>query len=200
MNKFDKEAKNWDKKDKRVKNALKIANRIKKQIEIKKDSYMLDYGCGSGLLTLAFIDDVRKIAGFDSSAGMLEVLNEKIKEQNLQNIKTKQHNIETDSFKQNKYDLVTSAMLLHHIKKPKSFIAKVYSALKDGGYLAIADLVKEDGSFHSNSDGIYHFGFEKSYIVDILRDNGFRNIEFSIVNKIEKNGKKYPVFLVTAKK
>ncbi|PKP37323.1 MAG: class I SAM-dependent methyltransferase, partial [Bacteroidetes bacterium HGW-Bacteroidetes-15] len=73
------------------------------------------------------------------------------------------------------------------------------------GYLCIADLVKEDGSFHSNLDNFRdHNGFDRKELSEILTQNGFNVEYYNICYEIEKSIgneiKKYPLFLIICKK
>jgi 2-polyprenyl-3-methyl-5-hydroxy-6-metoxy-1,4-benzoquinol methylase len=46
------------------------------------------------------------------------------------------------------FDLIMSAMALHHVKDTSTLINSFYEHLKPGAKAALADLDKEDGSFH----------------------------------------------------
>jgi len=85
---FDKEAATWDENPGRVKMANNVANTILDAISLKNTMKVLDFGCGTGLLTLRLQPFVASITAVDSSAGMLEVLNRKIESQNITNITT----------------------------------------------------------------------------------------------------------------
>ncbi len=50
---------------------------------------ILDFGCGTGLLTLHFQPLARSVTGLDSSPGMLDALKAKIRDQNLANVKAR---------------------------------------------------------------------------------------------------------------
>ncbi|MEO2068378.1 MAG: hypothetical protein ABGX27_02585 [Desulfurobacteriaceae bacterium] len=71
---------------------------------------------------------------------------------------------------------------------------------KKGGYIAIAELEKEDGSFHSNNEGIFHFGFSEDEIKKLYEEVGFKDIKIVIVNVIHKNNRDYPIFLALGRK
>ena len=68
---FDHAAVTWDEKPGRIKLAADVANAILKSVEVHADMDVLDYGCGTGLLTLSLQPHVRSITGADSSHGML---------------------------------------------------------------------------------------------------------------------------------
>jgi len=94
---------------------------------------------------------------------------------------------------------------LHHIPDVNNIVKVFNSILKRGGYLCIADLVKEDGSFHSDHDNFDgHNGFDRNELSVTLSNNGF-NVEyykicFKIVKTIDDKSKKYPLFLMICKK
>jgi len=87
---FDKEAARWDEHPARVKLAADIASAILKQIMLKPDMDVLDFGCGTGLLTLRMAPMVKSITGVDSSLGMINVLREKATKQRQTNVRVVQ--------------------------------------------------------------------------------------------------------------
>ena len=103
-----------------------------------------------------------------------------------------------------KHDLIFCSMTLHHIKDAKRLLQHFTDLLNPGGYLAIADLVTEDGSFHEPSaEGIWHHGFDLEKLSTLLEDFDMKDVKSEIIHTIvkeEKNNKKYPVFLLTGRK
>ncbi|MBP1708041.1 MAG: Methyltransferase type 11, partial [Chloroflexi bacterium] len=65
---FDKDAANWDDNAGRVKMANNIANAILDAVRLRPDMEVLDFGCGTGLLTLRLQPLVKSIHGVDSSS------------------------------------------------------------------------------------------------------------------------------------
>ena len=49
-----------------------------------------------------------------------------------------------------RFDLVYTLMTLHHIPDTAKILGSFQALLQPGGVLCIADLDKEDGSFHSH--------------------------------------------------
>lgn len=197
-NKFDLLASTWDKKSTRVYIAQTFVKTIKEKIPNIKDFDLLDYGCGTGLVSFGFLDDVKSITGMDFSDGMLEVYNQKIQEYDLNNVKCEKHNINDNHLPQNSFDIIATSMTLHHIKDTNDFISKAKIALKDKGYLAISDLDKEDGTFHGeNIEGVEHFGFDKAKLSAILKQNGFEIVFYENVYIAKES---YPIFCAIAQK
>ncbi|MBR6023690.1 MAG: class I SAM-dependent methyltransferase [Methanobrevibacter sp.] len=55
---------------------------------LDENDSVLDLGCGEGSITLPLAKKVRKVTGVDSSVKMLELLNERAGEQNIDNVET----------------------------------------------------------------------------------------------------------------
>ena len=98
------------------------------------------------------------------------------------------------------FDGVVSSMTLHHIENLELFFETMYKNLNVGGFIAIADLELEDGSFHSDNTGVFHFGFEKEALCKIVEHSNFKNIKFENINTINKPQRDYGVFLLSASK
>ena len=200
MNRFGELAKIWDEAPYRVENTKKIGQAIVKNVPLSKNWKVLDLGAGTGLLTFYIQPYVKAIDAVDNSQGMLEKLKEKAESANILTINPILKNLEKDNLGENEYDAIISSKALHHMKDITSFLRKLYKTLKKGAYLAIADLEKEDGDFHSDNDRVYYFGFSKEELENYFKEAGLENFKFLIVNKIEKNNKEYPIFLAIGKK
>ncbi len=194
---FDARAKEWDKKDMRVQGAKIIADAIMQQIPLHKKMELLDFGVGTGLLGFTLAPHVKQVYGVDTSAGMIKTLEEKNTKDLF--IKPIHQDIIAQPLEQS-FDGVVSSMTLHHIEDLEKFFTQIYKNTKNGGFLAIADLTKEDGTFHSDNTGVYHFGFEKESLGDIVKRCGFKDIRFDIINTITKPHKNFDIFLLTASK
>ncbi len=201
LNRFDKAAALWDTKPSSLAIAKACVENIKKHINLEKDIFILDYGCGTGLVAIALSNEKNIVLGMDYSQGMVDTFNVKINKLNYNNIEAIKHNIDNEELPKESYNLITTSMTLHHIEDTNMFIEKCKAALKDGGYLCINDLDKEDGTFHSKhkNDGVSHFGFEKVELSQILINNGFKIIDYKIVHIDKRNDKEYPIFNIIAK-
>jgi len=119
---FDRDAATWDENAGRVKMATNIANSIKYAVKLHAGMDVLDFGCGTGLLTLQLQPYVKSIRGFDSSQGMLQVLEDKIRSQNIDNVTITHIDIEQGGLLEGSYDLVICSMTLHHVREPQQCI------------------------------------------------------------------------------
>uniref|UniRef100_C6E106 Methyltransferase type 11 n=1 Tax=Geobacter sp. (strain M21) TaxID=443144 RepID=C6E106_GEOSM len=201
---FDAVAGNWDQEPRRVKLAQDIVSAMRRELPLDAAMEVLDYGCGSGLVTLGLQPLVGKITGADSSKGMLEVLQRKLDEGKLENVTVQLLDLESGTLEAS-YDLITSAMTLHHVQDVSALIASLAGALKPGGLLALADLETEDGSFHSDSTGVLHHGFSRDFLAGEFSKNGLREVRVVTAAVIEKKGEDgaahpYPVLLCLGRK
>jgi len=195
MNRFDKLAKEWDSKPIRVENAMGFVDKIKKYLNDDISNYeIIDYGCGSGLMSFGFAKDVKKIDGYDNSKGMIEVYNDKAKKLGFKNINGILHDIEKENLKCVQYDMAVSNMTMHHIDSMEEFILKLTNSLKPNGYLFIADLCKEDGTFHSDNVGVKHFGFDIKDVKSAFNKVGLKDVEVEIFQTINKPHQNFDIF------
>ena len=197
---FDAKAAAWDEDPFKVKLANDISATIMREIAPTKDMNVLDYGCGSGLVTLRLQPFVKSITGMDSSGGMLEVLRSKVERQNLKNVHIRFMDLEQCTEANDAFHLIVSSMTLHHIEEPARLLKRFYDLLLPGGILGIADLDMEDGAFHKDNTGVVHFGFERMQLKGLLADAGFVGVRDVTAAKAEKenNSRKFPVFLIIA--
>ena len=202
---FDKEAATWDQVPARVKLAKDVAHTISEAIKLDHNMDVLDFGCGTGLLTLELQPLVRSITGIDSSQGMLDVLVAKAKSHNLTNVKTRCLDLEKGDKLEGSYDLVVSSMTLHHIREIGPLLAQLCSILRPAGHLCMADLDPDDGQFHSNNEGVFHFGFHQAELSQALAAAGLVDVRYRTAARVPKpvaGGRErvFTVFLMTGRK
>lgn len=194
---FHEKAKEWDQGSTRVNGALTIANAISKDVELTDNMKILDFGVGTGLLGFEIAKRVKKVYGVDISPKMIE----KLKEKNTQelNIDTYCQDIVQNPLNKT-FDGLVSSMTLHHVEDLKAFFETIYKNVVTGGFIAIADLEGEDGTFHSDNSGVFHFGFNENDLVKIVKNAGFSSVIFKNINTINKPHRDFGIFLLTAKK
>ena len=202
---FDKEAAAWDEDPGRVKLANDVADAIIRESGPTGAMDVLDFGCGTGLVTLRLQPLVRTITGADSSKGMLGVLESKVKARGLSNVRTQLVDFEKGERIEGRFHLVISSMTLHHVPNTAVLFKQWHDLLLPGGVLCAADLDAEDGSFHLNNTGVFHLGFDREQLRMLLKKTGFSEVRTAtaatMARDIKGEGKReFPVFLMLAKK
>jgi len=203
MNEFDQKAQEWDTKPIHVERAQAAAAGIKAAIPLSSNLTALEYGCGTGLVSLALQSELGHITLADSSIGMLTVLREKIATGNIQNMTPVQLDLIMDPLPAERYQLIYTLLTLHHIPETDKLLQAFYQLLDSSGYLCVADLDQEDGTFHED-EFHGHLGFNREALSAKARRAGFREIIFSTIFHLRKdvNGasKDFPIFLMVAQK
>ncbi len=202
---FDKEAAAWDQNPGRVKLADEVADTIIREIKPTRDMDVLDFGCGTGLVTLRLQPFVKTITGADSSKGMLSVLQNKVSRSDFKNVKIQFVDFDKGERVAGEFHLVVSSMTLHHIHDIAPLFRQMYDLLHPGGIFCISDLDKEDGSFHGDNTGVLHFGFDRQHLKGLLEKAGFKEIRDVTAAAVEKESegrgkRRFTVFLMRGRK
>jgi cyclopropane fatty-acyl-phospholipid synthase-like methyltransferase len=201
---FDKEAAYWDQEQGRVKLANDVVEAISDEISLASTMDVLDFGCGTGLLTLQLQPFVRSITGVDNSKGMLDILRAKIQARDLSNVTIQYKDLDKGDVIEGPYHLIISSMTFHHIREI-SFLLNLFSkVLAPRGYLCIADLDPDDGRFHSNNEGVFHNGFDRLILRHAFMEAGFGDIKDRTAASVEKpvpegRTQVFTVFLMTGR-
>ena len=175
------------------------------QVPLSGAMRVLDFGCGTGLVTLRLAPLVGAVTGADSSRGMLDVLEAKAARMGLDNVRTQWLDPDGDGALSGQYDVIVSTMTLHHIEAVEPLLAQFHRCLAPGGRLCIADLDLEGGRFHGDNTGVFHFGFDRETLCKAFVDAGFEEVDAltaATVLKPDEEGKVQPfsIFLISGRR
>jgi 2-polyprenyl-3-methyl-5-hydroxy-6-metoxy-1,4-benzoquinol methylase len=203
MSRFDERAGEWDADPVRAERARAVAKQIRAMVPLTPGMTALEYGCGTGLLGFALQPYLARITLADSSEGMLAVLRRKIAAGAVSNMTATKLDLTTDAPPPERYGLVCTLMTLHHIPDTGRLLRDFHALLNRGGYLCIADLDREDGSFHG-PEFSGHKGFDREALAAVAADAGFRGIwfatAFEMIKKVEGRDRVFPLFLMVAER
>jgi len=195
---FETKADSYEEDDNRVSNVENIANSIIRNVSLNESMHLMDFGSGTGLLLERIAPLVGKVTAVDISKAMNDQLAQKREclgcDLEILEIDLEEKNIER------KFDGIVSSMTMHHVKDILGMFVKFHKLLNEGGILAISDLDSEDGSFHTEDTGVYHFGFSRDEFCQCAKQAGFREITILDASVVKKPHGSYPVFLLTAHK
>lgn len=199
MSSFDARAREWDKDKMHMDRSLAISAELEKKVAIHPSMKALEYGAGTGILSFLLKDRFSEIVLMDSSSEMIKVCEEKVAYYGARHIKPLWIDLEHADYSQT-FDIIYNQMVMHHVTDVNAMIRKFNTMLNPGGYLAIADLYSEDGSFHGPEVKV-HWGFDPSVISENLTSMGFTKVDFQTCFVVKRpNGREYPIFLLVAQK
>ena len=202
---FDKEAATWDENPVRVKMAEDVGTAMVARVPLDSAMRVLDFGCGTGLVTLRLAPLVGMITGADTSRGMLDVFEAKAAAMGVDNVRTQWLDPDGDGALSGQYDVIVSCMTLHHIAAVEPLLAQCHRCLAPGGRLCIADLDTEDGRFHGDNTGVFHFGFDREALSKAFIGAGFEGVAAvtaATVMKPDEAGTAHPfsIFLISGRR
>jgi putative AdoMet-dependent methyltransferase len=195
---FADRAAGWEQVSQRVENVENIAREMHRRLQFDASMEIMDFGSGTGLLLERIAPSVRKITAVDTSPAMNEQLDGK-----RDALDCELEIIERDLTREDVgggFDGIISSMTIHHVEDIPALFRIFHKLLKPGGFVAIADLETEDGSFHEDDTGVHHFGFDPDAFLQTVQEAGFENPQISTANVIRRPECDYPVFLLTARR
>lgn len=200
LNTFDAKSVTWDEDPHRRDMALAIVTAITQRIPLTKGQRLLDVGCGTGLVGLPLATMTHSLLGVDISTGMVERFRAKIPLSGQAGIQAEVRDLATAPLPAESVDVAVSAMAFHHIVDITAMLHALAGSLAQGGWLAIADLESEDGSFHD--EPVPHRGFDPGAFLAVMQQVGLTAVSHERVHVLRKPGKDqgYPIFLAVARK
>jgi ubiquinone/menaquinone biosynthesis C-methylase UbiE len=196
---FDERAATWDDDPAKVERAVQVAHAIAETLPLDPSLRLLEYGAGTGLVTQTLRPSVGPVTLADTSAGMRQVIAEKVAAGVLTDASVWAVDLAEGPVPEERFDVVVTVMALHHIADLDAVLSAFASLLDPGGHLAVVDLDQEDGSFHSAGfEG--HLGFDRADLGRRLEAHGFDQVTFRTCHEIVRADGTYPLFLATARR
>lgn len=204
VERFDALANEWDNDPQRVFMAQKVARAMRNALAPAGTETALEFGAGTGLVTLIMARHLARVTALDASAGMLDVLRAKCAAKHLENVDVITGNV-PQAMPANRYDLIYASMVLHHVADVPALLGVLFDHLAPNGRVALADLDTEDGSFHGAAKGVAHHGFDRATFATWLRDAGFAEPQFTTAHTVQRAADdgsmhEYPIFLAVARR
>jgi predicted TPR repeat methyltransferase len=194
---FHDKAAEWDSRPVPAQISQGVVQAVRARVPLSPEQVLMDFGAGTGLIGGGLAPYVRAIHAVDVSEAMLAQL--AAKEELQGKVTVHCHDI-LESPLGIEVDLVVSAMAMHHVDDTAALFRAMRAHLRPGGGVALADLDREDGSFHPpNTEEVYHLGFDRDDLGQLLVDAGFEEVVFDTATVVHRDGRGYPIFLVTAR-
>lgn len=203
---FDEAAQTWDDNPGRVELAAVVAAAIAEAVPLRPEMRIMDFGCGTGLISRALAPKVASVAAADTSAQMLAVLEIKARAADLAGIRPCLLGADYRSHAGSSYDAIVTSMVLHHVEDIPNLVRHLAQWCRPGGWVALADLEPEDGTFHRHTRGVVHQGIDPARLATQLESVGFMTKSVRTVHTIRRpptegdEPRDYPVFLLVAQR
>jgi ubiquinone/menaquinone biosynthesis C-methylase UbiE len=202
---FDKSAGDWERDASRLKMTAALADAVIAGLAWDPGFVAMDYGAGTGLVTLRIQPLVGRVVAVDTSSGMLGVLEKKVLAAGLTNVSLRIWDVEKDPLLEDRFDIIVSTMTFHHLGDIPAALARFRELLNPGGRMAVADLDAEAGDFHADPTGVRHFGFDRGKLKGQFEAAGFSRVRTATAHRLERPGaggtlKEFSFFLLTTSK
>ena len=169
-----------------------VCQAVEQQIDVLSDKEILDFGGGTGLLTLPLAKQAKSVTLVDISEKMLEQARLKAEQQEIKNIQLLEQDLLENPLKQ-EFDFIVVCRILHHMSDLDTALSLFHQHLKEDGRLLIADFTKTEANHH---------GFDLAELENKLAQFGFSSIDSQILYSAEDlfHGNYAEFFLTVAQK
>ncbi len=118
------------------------SERMKKYL--RPTDTVLDFACGTGIVTLAVAPVVKRVQGIDISGEMLRCAREKAAERKIENVTLSQLDIFDASLAPGSFDAVFACNVLLYVERRAAVLMRIRELLKaDGKLLVVSDCLGE---------------------------------------------------------
>ena len=174
----------YDKRARVDENLTRAIERCEKYLTA--DDTVLDYACGTGVVTYKIAADVKEVLGIDDSAGMINRAKEKANECEIANAHFTRKTIFNEGLARESYDVILAFNIMHLLEDARAALQRASALLKPGGLMisetpclgeagiVLRTLLPLVGKILGIS---YLRTFTISEVNDLVRNRGFQILE-----------------------
>lgn len=179
---WDKLSKNYDKQAKDRAYKL-IIDKTKKHL--KPNDLILDFGCATGLYSVAFANDVKEIQAFDISSKMINIARRQAIDNQIDSITFTQTTLFDEKYKSESFDTILALNILLYFDDIEKVLNRMNKLLKaDGLIITSTACLKEKRTFLGVLSSSIIFILKKLKILPYLEYYTM----FELEKKIKKAG------------
>ena len=122
---------------------------------LNKSDVVLDFACGTGITTLQIANCVKEIYAIDISQNMIDIAEEKAKNNEIDNIQFWKTDLFHETFEKGFFDVILAYNILYFIKNAQKNVTRIHELLKpEGLFISVTDCLGEKISLLNR---IHHF-------------------------------------------
>lgn len=179
---------------------IKIIEETKKYL--KTSDVVLDYGCGTGLMSNEIAGNVKVIRAIDISSKMIEIAKIKACQRKIENIDYTHSTIFDERYKRGSFDVILCFYILHLLDDSPKVMKRINELLKPGGLIISATPCMGEITFLSIGLSLVSKiglipkfrSFKTSELEDSIANGNFEIVETECLHQ---SGKQY--FIVAKK-
>jgi ubiquinone/menaquinone biosynthesis C-methylase UbiE/DNA-binding transcriptional ArsR family regulator len=146
-----------------------------------------DLGCGTGLVSAALAPFVARVVAVDASPEMLQAARARVG--SADNVDLRRGDLEALPIDDERLDVATLMLVLHHVPDPAVALKEVARVLKPGGRLLLVDMSPHERENYRQQMGHVWLGFADEQMRRLLTDAGFSEIRITaLVPDVQAKG------------
>lgn len=159
---------------------------------------VVDFGCGTGVLTVEMAAWARHVAAIDANADVLAKAKERAEREGTKNVSFLREDLHKLSLADASQDLVVVSQSLHHVEDPETVLREARRILKPGGRIVLLELMPHDERWVVERLGHKHLGFEPERLRGALESAGFAKVQ--LATHAREGTASFRVFLLTGER
>ncbi len=161
-------------------------------IDLIKDKYVAEMGCGHGYISAAISCEVKELDGFDVDEIAIKKAKDLRDKYSIRNLNFFLFDGYNTNKPTNSYDVVISADVLEHVPDPKKYLNECYRVLRDNGLLILTTpngLIAKKNERIIKSHSPYHITeFTPSELEKLITSSNFKMLKTYRKVNIVNNG------------
>lgn len=159
---------------------------------------VVDFGCGTGVLTVELARWAKRVTAVDRSPQALHQAEARATREGLKNVAWLEADLHELPIVSGKKELVVASQSLHHVDAPNAVLAEAARILKPGGKVVVLELMPHREEWVRERLGHKHLGFEPDVLEEQLVGAAFRHVQLTPAPR--DGGSPFRAFLLTGVK
>ena len=156
---------------------------------LKADDTVLDFACGTGVVSYKIAADVKEVHAIDASGGMIDLAKERAREREAANVHFARKTIFDEGLRRESYDVILAFNILHLLEDAREAVQRASELLKPGGLMVpVTPCLGEAGVVLRTllpligKVGILSYlrTFKVFEVQNLMRDGGFQILESEV--------------------